>query len=314
MASGARQLQGGLHTAAGGADRLSSGVSGAATGAAALASGADQLSGGAGDLRDGADDLTTGLATLQDGAGTLASELGRGAARIPAPSQDEQDRAVQVLSSPADVTTQIDHPATYNGRGLAPLFFSIALWVFGISVFLVVRPISGRALAGRASALRLALTAWLPVAAIAVVAGWLLVGVVWATLGLDPVHPGLILALVTLASLCFSAIAHLLRTALGTPGSSVLLVLLTLQLSAAGGTYPPPLLPGFFAAIHPYLPMTYLVDAFRVTISGGELSHLGHDVLVLVGVTVAALALIVVTVARRQQFSMRDLHPPLVAP
>ena len=56
-----------------------------------------------------------------------------------------------MLSSPADVTMQIDNPATYYGRGLAPMFFAIALWVFGISVFLVVRPITGRALAGRAA-------------------------------------------------------------------------------------------------------------------------------------------------------------------
>jgi putative membrane protein len=181
-------------------------------------------------------------------------------------------------------------------------------------VFLVVRPISGRALAGRATSLRLALTAWLPVGAIAVAAGWLMLGVVWAVLGLDPVHPALIVAVVTLAAVCFSAIAHLLRTALGTPGSSLLLLLLILQLTSAGGTYPPPLLPAFFQAVHPFLPMTYLIDAFRVTISGGELTHLLRDVAVLLVVAVATLALLVVAVHRRKQFRMADLHPPLVAP
>lgn len=314
VAAGARQLNAGIHRAAGGADQLSTGVAQAAEGSTTLATGADQLGDGLDTLDRGAGDLTTGLTRLRDGAGTLATQLGKGAASIPTLSADEQDQAVQVLSSPADVTTQVDHPATYYGRGLAPLFFSIALWVFGISVFLVVRPISGRALAGRASSLRLALTAWLPIGAIAVAAGWLMVGVVWATLGLDPVHPVLIMGVVTLAAVCFSAIAHLLRTALGTPGSSLLLVLLILQLTAAGGTYPPPLLPGFFAAINPYLPMTYLIDAFRVTISGGDLTYLLRDVVILLLVAAAALGLVVATVRRRQQFRMADLHPPLVAP
>ena len=141
-----------------------------------------------------------------------------------------------------------------------------------------------------------------------------MVGVVWAAFGLDPVHPVLLMGVVTLAAVCFSAIAHLLRTALGTPGASQLLVLLVLQLSAAGGTYPPQLLPGFFAALHPFLPMTYLIDAFRVTISGGQLPHLARDVVVLLLVSVAALGLVVATVRRRQQFRMADLHPPLVAP
>ncbi|MCW2812517.1 MAG: putative transporter permease protein, partial [Friedmanniella sp.] len=314
VASGARRLDAGVGTARAGADRLATGVSSAATGADALAAGADRLSSGLGDLRTGAGDLATGLGTLRSGAQTLQSRLSKGAARIPALSADEQAQAVQVLSSPADVRMQVDNPATVYGRGLAPMFFSIALWVFGISVFLVVRPISGRALAGRASPARLALTGWLPIGVIAGLAGWLMVSVVWATLGLDPVHPFGTLALVTLGALCFSAIAHLLRTALGTPGSSLLLVWLILQLTSAGGTYPAPILPGFFRTISPYLPMTYLIDAFRVVISGGELSHLGRDVVVLVLITAAALGLCVLTVARRQQFRMRDLHPPLVAP
>jgi putative membrane protein len=314
VASGAEQLNAGLHSAAGGADRLSAGVGRAADGSVTLAGGADQLREGVGVLRTGAEDLASGLAEARNGAGVLADRLGQGAARIPTPSADEQDRAVQVLSSPADVSLEIDHPATFYGRGLAPLFLSIALWVFGISVFLVVRPISGRALAGRATSLRLALTAWLPVGGIAVAAGWLMLGVVWAVLGLDPLHPALIVGVVTLAAVCFSAIAHLLRTALGTPGSSLLLVLLILQLTSAGGTYPPPLLPGFFQAVHPFLPMTYLIDAFRVTISGGEPTHLLRDVVVLTLVAVAAFGLLVAAVHRRKQFRMADLHPPLAAP
>jgi putative membrane protein len=279
-----------------------------------LAGGADALDAGVSKLQTGARVLTSGLAELRDGASTLADRLGQGTARIPTPGADEKDRAVQVLSSPVDVSMQIDHPATVYGRGLAPMFFAIALWVFGISVFLVVRPISGRALAGRASALRLGLTGWLPVGAIAVAAGWLMVGVVWLTLGLHPTHPVLIMALVSLGAIAFSAVAHLLRTALGTVGSSVLLVGLILQLAAAGGTYPAPVLPAFFAAIHPFLPMTYLVDAFRVAISGGLAAHVVRDVVVLAGVAAGALALLVATVARRKAFAMKDLHPPLVAP
>ena len=53
---------------------------------------------------------------------------------------------------------------------------------------------------------------------------------------------------------------------------------LILQLAAAGGTYPAAILPGFFAAIHPFLPMSYLIDAFRVVVSGGLAAHLARDV------------------------------------
>ncbi|MBA8793848.1 putative membrane protein [Friedmanniella endophytica] len=314
VATGAGQLHTALGTASTGADTLSSGIDSAATGAHRLSAGASSLSTGLGTLATGTHQLHTGLTTLATGADTLHDKLAAAVDRIPAPTSAEQDRAVQVLSSPADVTTTIDHPATYYGRGLAPLFFSIALWVFGISVFLVVRPITARALAGRIDPLRLALTGWLPIGALATVGGLLMVGTVWLGLGLDPVHPWLLLLTVVLASVSFSLIAHLLRTALGTPGSSLLLVLLILQLTSAGGTYPGPLLPGFFAAVGKVMPMTYLIDAFRVVISGGQPGHLARDLLVLAAVALLALAACALVVRRRKQFRLRDLHPPLIAP
>ncbi|SER06022.1 YhgE/Pip domain-containing protein [Microlunatus flavus] len=314
VASGAKTLDRGLGSAESGARRLDTGIGTAATGAVQLRDGSGSLASGLHDLSDGAASLHTGLGKLDSGSKTLATQLQKGEDRIPSPSADEQSRAVQVLSSPADVSMTVDNAAGVYGRGLAPLFFSIALWVFGISAFLVVRPISGRALAGRASAVRLGLAGWAPVGAIAVAAGWLMLGVVWLALGLDPQHPALAIGVVTLGSIAFSAFAHLMRTALGTVGASLLLVALILQLAAAGGTYPAAILPGFFATIHPFLPMSYLIDAFRVVVSGGLAAHLARDVAVLVGMALAALTLTVVTVGRRQRFRVKDLHPPLVAP
>jgi putative membrane protein len=314
VAKGASSVQSGTASASTGADKLATGIATASTGAHELSTGAASLASGSKQLDSGAAQLETGLAKLQTGATELETGLAAGVKRIPALSGDQQDDAVQVLASPADVSMQVLNPATYYGRGLAPLFFAIALWVFGISVFLVVRPITGRALAGRASPVRLALTGWLPIGGIAVLGGLLMAGIVWALLGLDPVHPFLFLVLLVLAACCFSAIAHLLRTALGTAGSSLLLVLLILQLASTGGTYPTPLLPPFFAAIGPAMPMTYLIDGFRVVISGGEMSHLARDVTVLAVILLVTHALSVLVVRHRQGFTMKDLHPPLVSP
>ncbi|HET9650367.1 MAG TPA: YhgE/Pip family protein, partial [Microlunatus sp.] len=314
VASGAGQLRDGIASASTGADRLATGVAAAATGADQLAGGADTLHTGLVTLSQGAAELHAGTAKLAAGAASLHDKLDEGAGRIPVVSADQQADAVQVLSSPADVTMQVDNPAGVYGRGLAPMFFSIAIWVFGISVFLVVRPISGRALAGRASPVRLALTGWLPIGIFAALGALLMLSVVWLFLGLAPVHPVMIIGLTVLGALCFSAIAHVLRSALGTPGSSILLVWLILQLTSAGGTYPSPVLPAFFRAIAPFMPMTYLIDAYRVVISGGDLAHLARDVVILLLGTALALTVGVLVVGKRQQFRLRDLHPPLVSP
>lgn len=314
VAGGAAQLHTGIKQADTGARSLDSGLGGAQSGAQQLATGAHQLTTGLTALSSGASQLDTGIGTLQTGSHQLAAGLKEGVARIPVLSSSQENRAVEVLSQPAQVDMTVENPATYYGRGLAPMFFSIAMWVFGISVFLVVRAISGRALAGRASSLRVAVTAWLPIGAIAIAGSLLMLAVVWMGLGLDPVHPTLTVLLTVLGALAWSLIAHLMRTALGTPGSSALLVLLILQLVASEGLYPKEILPPFFAHLSPWLPMTYLIDAYRVVISGGLMSHLGRDLGILAAFSVVNLGLLWMVVSRRRTLRMKDLHPPLMTP
>ena len=56
-----------------------------------------------------------------------------------------------------------------------------------------------------------------------------------------------------------------------------------LQLTSAGGTYPVQTSPGFFAAIHPFLPMSYVVDGLRRLITGGDLGRVWQGCVVLRG-------------------------------
>jgi len=332
VADGAHRLDDGLGTAQSGAHTLADGISDASTGADSLESGLDTLTTGAKDLdaglgklqtgssdlakgissaATGAKDLDTGLGKLDTGARELADQLTAGAKRIPVLSKSETDDAVAVLSSPTDVQMTVDNPAGVYGRGLAPFFFAIAIWVFGISVFLVVRPISARALAGRARAARIAVAGWLPVAALGTLGALILLAVAWFALGLDPLHAVASTGVVVLAAICFTAIAHLLRTAFGTVGSAVTLVLLMVQLTSAGGLYPVETLPLPFRAIHPVIPMTYLIDALRIGFTGGPMDRLWVDVAVLAGGAALAVGLCIGVVSRRKRFAFTDLHPQL---
>ena len=63
-----------------------------------------------------------------------------------------------------------------------------------------MRPITGRVLAARGSDVRIGVTAWAPLGAISVVAGWLMLAAAWIGLGLDPVHPWLMILLVTVVA------------------------------------------------------------------------------------------------------------------
>lgn len=310
VSTGAAQLRDGLGTAAPSAHTLASGLGTLATGASQLSSGAGDLAAGNRRLATGATTLDDGLGQLSTGAHELATKLADGAARMPHLTEQETDRAVQVLSAPVDVTMEVENPAHFYGRGLAPMFFSIALWVLGISAFFLVRPITGRVIAGRANDVRIAITAWLPLAGISVLAGWLMLAAAWIGLGLDPVHPWLMIGMVTLVSLAFSSVAHLLRTSLGLVATAAMLIVLILQLSSSGGTYPPELLPPFFATLGHVMPMTYTIDAFRIAISGGLMGKLARDALLMVALLVSCLGMLVLVVHRRRRFTEKDLHPP----
>lgn len=318
VAAGAAQLNTGIGEALTGATDLDTGIGQLQTGATQLDSGigelqtgATQLDQGLGTAQTGSADLVTGLTQLDQGANQLASELTAGADKIPVFAQDQRDNAEQVLSSPADVQVNVANPADVYGRGLAPFFFAIAIWVFDISVFLVMRPISARALAGRASSPRIAIAGWLPVVGMAAVGSMLLLLVAQVGLGLDPVNVAGSIGVVLLAAACFTAIAHLLRTWLGVVGSAITLVLLMVQLTSAGGLYPVETLPAPLRAIHAFIPMTYLIDALRITFTGGPTDHLWRDVAVLAGFAVVAVGACVWVVHRRRTFRPRDLHPLL---
>lgn len=311
VATGASDLHHGADQAATAADQLSSGVGQLADGATRLSNGAGTLASGLHKLSDGSASLDEGLGQLASGANELATGLRDGVARIPVLTADEQDDAAQVLSAPVDVTMSVDNPAHVYGRGLAPMFFSIALWVLGISAFFIVRPITGRVITGRASDLRIAITAWLPLATISVVAGWLMLGAAWLGLGLDPVHPWLTILLVAVIALAFSSVAHLLRTSLGLVSTAAMLVVLILQLASAGGTYPPELLPPFFANLSHVMPMTYTIDAFRIAISGGLMDKFWRDIILLLLLLASCVTLLVLVVRSKRRFRLSDLHPPL---
>src|SRR5699024_5400672 len=178
--------------------------------------------------------------------------------------------AADVLGSPVAISTDNLNPAGVYGRGLAPFFFAVALWVVGVLAYLFVKPLNTRALASRLNAVSVAVAGWLPVAAITAVGALILYGVVQVGLGLDPVHPWLMVGFLVLTAGAFIAIDHFLRITLGVIGEGLSLVLLIVQLTACGGLYPIETTPAPFQAVHRVIPMTYVVDGLRVLVSGGQ--------------------------------------------
>lgn len=292
-------------------DQASDDLTALQTGAADVASGAQQVADGASTAQNGAGDLASGLTELQDGADTLATSLSSAAKTVPSTNPADDADNADAYGSPVTVHEDNLNAAGTYGRGLAPFFIAVALWVFGLMGYLVLRTVNSRALAGPLRSVPIAIGGWLPGAFLGILSALVLYLALELGLDLDPKDALDTVAFALLVILTFTAMAHLFKLAFGTAGSLLLVVLLMLQLTSAGGLYPVETTPRFFQALHPLLPMTYVVDALRVTISGGETSRVVTAALVLGAYLVGSLALSSLVVAARRRWKPDSLNVPL---
>jgi putative membrane protein len=262
-------------------------------------------------LKTGSKTLQAGADQSHSGATDLANVIDDALNKIPDTSPRQTAEAAEVLGSPVGISVDNLNPAGVYGRGFAPFFFPIAVWVVGVLAYLFIRPVNLRAFASRVSALTVAAAGWLPVAIITAVGGLVLFGVVEVGLGLKPDHPLWVAGLLVLAAGAFVAVDHFLRISFGVIGEAFSLVLLIVQLTACGGLYPVETTPAPFRAVHPVIPMTYLVDGLRVAISGGLSSNLLRDVLVLAGFLVAFLGATALLLRRQRVWTVGRLHPQI---
>ncbi|MFJ9613147.1 YhgE/Pip family protein [Streptomyces noursei] len=311
VADGAGQFANGIGTLANGAGDLANGAGQLHKGAGDLADGAGQLHNGLGTAHDGAEKLSGGLYKLKDGANQLATGLHNGVAKIPDYDKKDRDARTDVMADPVKLAAKSMHKAPNYGTGLAPYFIPLSLWVGAMVAFMLLQPLGKRALAAGAPGWRIALGSWLPAFAIGVVQVLALMAVLHWALGLEMERAGATIGFLMLGTACFTALIQLLSAFFGPAGRVLTLVVLMLQLTSAGGTYPVQTSPGFFSWIHPFLPMSYVVDGLRRLITGGDLDVVWQGSIVLAAFTLGALALTALAARSRQVVRMKDLHPEL---
>ena len=298
------KLNDGAAEVAAGAKKLHKGIGTAKTGAV-------NLDKGVGKLKTGADDLNGGIFKLVGGSGKLAGGLHDGAEKIPDYDEQDRDRRTEVMADPVRLASQDLHKAPNYGTGFAPYFIPLSLWVGAMVAYMLIAPMNRRALAAGASAWRIALAGWLPVVAIGVLQTVALMSVLHWAIGLQMARAAGTVGFLFLVTACFAAIVQWLNARFGAAGRILVLALLMLQLTSAGGTYPVQTSPGFFNALHPFLPMSYVVEALRRLITGGGLEPVWHACVVLTAFTAGALALTAVAARRRQVWTLDRLHPEL---
>ncbi|MCM3567820.1 YhgE/Pip domain-containing protein [Neobacillus mesonae] len=92
-----------------------------------------------------------------------------------------------------------------------------------------------------------------------------------------------------LISAVFMLIVYTLVSILGNVGKGLAIVILVLQISASGGTFPVQVMPVFFQQLNPYLPFTYAISMMREAVGGILWEVVKTDLLILFFITIVTL-------------------------
>lgn len=304
IAAGAAALNSGAEALDGGIKDLSNGAADLNSGANVLKSGAAALNTGAGDLKDGAEELSEGIAAAKSGVDTSV-----GASKDQLQALDGiADFAAAPVSIEQESVTSI---ANY-GTAFAPYFMSLSLWVGALILFVgiyldtegrfkllsrdsrhrVIRSFSFL-LIGFAQAIALAL-------------------IVKQGLGLKVDNVPLFYASICLVSMVFISIVQFLMVHLKSVGKLLSIVLLILQLTSCGGTFPMETVPKLFNVLFPYMPMTYSVALFKQAITSTDKNEVIYNSAVLGAILVVFMVLtIALSAAKAKRASKTEVKMPV---
>lgn len=292
LLEGAQALRRGIGLARGasaqlvdGAQALSLGVTQLTDGLAVQAAGAAALSArmppeerleewtsGSRAVVEGLGPVREGLQRLQDGSGRLAAGLDTLRLALP-PALEGPKGSAGGLAASVEPRLEIDAPVANNGMGFLPNFVPVALWLGAVMTAFIFHlrrlPVSvqglppGALLAGKMTVL----------GGINLAQAGCVLLMSTMLLGLKPVHATGLALTMACSAVTFMLLILLLVRLLGDVGKAVALVLLIVQLSAAGGLMPVELTSEFYGAISPWLPFTWSVKAVRASAFGA----FGHD-------------------------------------
>lgn len=226
-------------------------------------------------LQQGAGTIDQTAASLReaaDGIGDLASDLDalesaqtfRGLSDLIALDPTEVG---SFMGAPVALNTHAVFPVSTYGSGVAPFYTNLALWVGGFVLVAIyklevdtegigtIRPWQG--FFGR----------WLLLALLGQVQA-----IVCCTgdivLGVQCVSPVAYIFAGMVESLVYVLFVYALAVAFKHIGKALGVLLVVLQIPGTSGTYPIEMMPGFFQALHPWLPFTYGIDAMREAVAG----------------------------------------------
>lgn len=171
------------------------------------------------------------------------------------------------LSSPVSIVSKSVYPVESYGAAMTPFYTMLAIWVGCVILNAILKcdapiPVPEATEKQRFFGRYLLFFVLSQLQALITMLGNLLI------LGVDCVHPGLLLLSGFVTSMACSMLAYAFAVAFGNIGRALIVVILIIQIAGSGGSYPIELLPNFFRQVYLFFPFPYAINAMREAIAG----------------------------------------------
>lgn len=250
-----------------------------------LQEGLNNLTSGLAKLNTGSNDLYNGTVKLNEGTTTLNNSVKASKVELDNKinSTKSEMKKVDGLSKyskmPIKAETKEVNKVSSYGTAFSPLFISIALWVGSLMLFMVLYFDKEKrfGLLGIDSKKRVKRT--LAYHGLASASGLILGILLQLLLDFSITNVLLYYVIIILIANCFLAIVEFLIETFGDIGKFIALIILVLQLAAAGGTFPIETVTKGFRWLHPLLPMTYTINLLKESLVSVENNLLTQNML-----------------------------------
>lgn len=179
-------------------------------------------------------------------------------------------KEAEFLAEPVDIKQISIYEIPNYGSAMSPFFTTLSLWV-GVLILVSLLSVNAVPLSEQIDkrGIRLAyLGRFLTFVTIAIFQALIVTLGDIFLLKAYVVNKAAFILFAVLISIVFCMIVYTLVSVFGNAGKALAMILLVLQISASGGTFPIEVMPNFFQAIHPLLPFTYAIGGMRETVGG----------------------------------------------
>jgi len=203
-------------------------------------------------------------------------------------SSVDQDGVKSYFESPVQLDKTSMYPVDNYGSALSPFYIAISLWIGGI---ISVAMIKMRVRSSKKYHTTSVYLGRMGIFLIISILQGLIVALGALYLKVQISNRPLFVLTTLFISVCSMVIIYSLTSSFGNAGKALAIIILVLQITGTAGIFPLELLPSFFQAIHPYLPLTYAVGALREVVAGVLWSEFWYNIGLLTVFPVLAFAL-----------------------